>query len=73
MMRVCCVCHAVERDGAWEPVAPFPENELVTHGYCPECFDEAMAEMDGVAEALVAGGLTLQGRAAMRGQWHRCV
>lgn len=73
MMRVCCVCHKVERDGSWESVACFPGNELVTHGYCPECFDEAMAEIDGVAGALVAGGLTSPGWAAMRGQWDRCV
>ena len=72
MRRVCCVAHTVERAGAWEPVAIFSANELVTHGSCPECFDETMAEMDGVAEALVAGGLTLQGWAAVRGQGHRC-
>lgn len=67
MMRVCCVCHKVERDGAWDSVTCFPENELVTHGYCPECFDEAMAEIDGLTGALVAGGLTSPGWAAMRG------
>jgi hypothetical protein len=67
MMRMCCVCHKVEREGAWESVACLPENELVTHGYCPECFVEAMAEINELTGALVAGGLTFPGWAAMRG------
>lgn len=73
MRRGCGVCHKVERDGALVSVTCSPQHELVAQGYCPECMSEAMAEMDGVAGALVAGGLTSPDWAVMRGQWHRCV
>jgi len=68
MMRGCGACHEVERDGAWESVTCSPQHELVPQGYCPECMGEAMAEMDGVAGVLVAGGLTSPDRAVMQGQ-----
>jgi hypothetical protein len=47
MRRVCCVCHKTLSNGSWQHVAAVAD-EPVTHGYCPECFAEAMAEIQAV-------------------------
>lgn len=47
MRRMCCVCHKTYSNGAWRHM-PVAIDEPVTHGYCPECFAEAMAEMQSV-------------------------
>ncbi|MCX7934187.1 MAG: hypothetical protein N3A66_02885 [Planctomycetota bacterium] len=44
MVRVCCVCHRLQRDGEWV-MAPLPVDELPTHGYCPQCAANAWREI----------------------------
>ena len=43
--KICCVCNRVEQDKSWTDHYLFAVDERVTHGYCPTCFDEAMAEI----------------------------
>ncbi len=53
MTKICCVCQRVENGSHWKEEYEFAENERVTHGYCPLCFDVIMAElmesMDGLS------------------------
>ena len=46
MTRMCCVCNKIEQGGEWRPFRPLVAAELVTHGYCPQCFVSAMAEVE---------------------------
>lgn len=46
MTRVCCVCNKVEQGGQWQANRSLPVSEPVTHGYCPECYIGAMAEIE---------------------------
>jgi hypothetical protein len=69
MMRMCCVCHRIERNGAWEPVSSLSENEQVTHGYCPACYAEAMAEVAELTSVVAARTLTVANWDTLRGQW----
>ncbi len=45
MTKICCVCQRVENGSHWKEEYEFAENERVTHGYCPLCFDVIMAEL----------------------------
>ena len=45
MTKVCCVCQRVLDGDRWFAYA-LPADERVTHGYCPDCFSEAMAALD---------------------------
>ncbi len=43
MRTVCCVCRRVQCKGDW--LEQMLESEvLVSHGFCPECFDKTMAQ-----------------------------
>ncbi len=71
MTKVCCVCHRVQDGDHWAMTNALPADERVTHGYCPDCFAEAMSALDefirqrqvirpavaGGAGPLLAGGL----------------
>jgi hypothetical protein len=52
MVRQCCVCKKVHRDGRW--VLPRSEDlagREITHGYCESCYQElklALAEIASV-------------------------
>lgn len=46
MTKVCCVCHRVENGDSWSMTNALPADERVTHGYCPDCFAEAMSALD---------------------------
>ncbi len=46
MTKVCCVCHRVQAGDRWSRANALPADERVTHGYCPDCFSEAMAALD---------------------------
>ena len=46
MTRMCCVCNKVEQGGQWRANRTLPDSEPVTHGYCPECYIGAMAEIE---------------------------
>ena len=81
MVRMCCVCRRVERHGQWGALAlPVPD-AVVTHGYCPECFVEAMAMIETVIaehgasnsrNRQAADALSLAGGATFAGQWQPC-
>lgn len=45
MTKICCVCQRVENGAHWKNDYEFADNERVTHGYCPLCFDVIMAEL----------------------------
>ncbi|GAB4332322.1 MAG: hypothetical protein Kow0089_00150 [Desulfobulbaceae bacterium] len=44
MIRVCSVCRKVEKNGQW--LEELVGREVVSHGYCPVCFEEFMEEVD---------------------------
>jgi len=69
MMRICCVCQRVERHGVWESVGFLSGDEPVTHGYCPDCFVEVLAEIEELAGAMAVRTLTAPDWPTMRGQW----
>ncbi len=45
MTKICCVCRRVDNGTHWKDDYEFADNERVTHGYCPLCFDVIMAEL----------------------------
>jgi hypothetical protein len=45
MTKMCCVCRRVEQKGRWYRLTRSSEDELVSHGYCPECFAVTMTEI----------------------------
>lgn len=73
MRRICCVCQRIEQEGEWRSVLLLAEDELVTHGYCPECFEEAMAEVAELVGEWAGGALPSSGWSTMQGQEGRCV
>ena len=40
MVTICCVCHRVHKGNEWVE-EPVPGGELPSHGYCPDCADQA--------------------------------
>jgi hypothetical protein len=73
MRRICCVCQRIEQEGEWRSALFLSVDEMVTHGYCPECFDEAMAAVEELMGELVSGAQPLSGWSSMQGQESRCV
>lgn len=47
--KVCCICNRVEHRGLWRYSNCLVEGAAVSHGYCPQCFNETMAEIDKLA------------------------
>ncbi len=45
MIKVCCVCSKVERNGDWLADTFTLSAEPITHGYCPVCYEDAMKEL----------------------------
>lgn len=45
MRRMCCVCQRTEQGGQWWLLPAPAEAETVTHGYCPDCHAQVMAEI----------------------------
>ena len=55
MTRMCCQCQRVEQEGYWQDRwSPDKGLEAVTHGYCPECYDKAMGEVDRYISGKIA-------------------
>ena len=73
MRRICCVCQRIEQEGEWRSDLFLSEDQMVTHGYCPECFGEAMAEVEELMGEGVTGAQPLSGWSTMQGQENRCV
>ncbi|WP_028579755.1 hypothetical protein [Desulfogranum japonicum] len=46
MVTLCCVCGRIEQRGEWLDTSDLADNELVSHGYCPDCFNEAIQNID---------------------------
>lgn len=46
MTKKCCKCQRVEHNGVWEVRRIAAERLTVTHGYCPDCYAVAMAEIE---------------------------
>ena len=44
LISQCCVCDRVRRRGRWRR-APHLLHARYSHGYCPDCFREAMAKL----------------------------
>ena len=45
MLTVCCVCKRAKKQEAWADCPGESGPELISHGYCPECFSALMAEL----------------------------
>ncbi|MEW6499925.1 MAG: hypothetical protein ACOY8P_08080 [Thermodesulfobacteriota bacterium] len=48
MRTVCCVCQRVKGEHGWVRVAGLIVSRL-SHGYCPECYEEALAALEAHA------------------------
>lgn len=49
MLKICCVCGKIEHEGIWMTGSVTTNKIPVTHGYCPFCFQEAMAQLEQYA------------------------
>lgn len=67
LTRMCCVCHKIEQEGEWLFASSLSENALLTHGYCPSCFAEAMAEVEDALGSLPMVGMGSSNWSTMRG------
>ena len=56
MTKQCCKCQRVEHNGIWRPRRLTAERRDVTHGYCPECYRIALADIDAYIMGSVGGG-----------------
>lgn len=45
MIKVCCVCKKMQSADRWVQ-ATLSDSEMVTHGYCPDCFEVVMQEIE---------------------------
>jgi len=45
MLTVCCVCKRTKKQETWDDYSGESTHELVSHGYCPDCFSELMTEL----------------------------
>lgn len=50
LLPICCECKKIrDEDGAWEQMEAYVTTRTgarFSHGYCPECFDRAIQELD---------------------------
>lgn len=54
MRRMCCVCQRTEQGGQWWLLPAPTETETVTHGYCPDCHAQVMAEIRRFSQQRIA-------------------
>lgn len=46
MIIQCCVCHKIRSEETWlEIVNEAICDKVISHGYCPACFDAALIEV----------------------------
>lgn len=50
MIKVCCVCKRMQSADRWV-TATLSEKDMVTHGYCPVCFEVVMEEIEAYMSA----------------------
>jgi len=46
MQTTCCVCHKTKTENRWVR-ATSPRAKNVSHGYCPRCYRQMMARVQG--------------------------
>ncbi len=46
IFKVCCICNRVEHDGSWLYSNYLDEGAVASHGYCPQCFQKTMTEIE---------------------------
>ncbi|MCL2458813.1 MAG: hypothetical protein FWF31_08225 [Desulfobulbus sp.] len=68
MIRVCCVCHRVERQGKWHGGLFGAERQRLSHGYCPGCFTGVMAEIEEFFGMMGQRALDAASRSTVEGQ-----
>ena len=73
MIRRCCKCDKVEQGGKWRYLQLVPADTRVTHGYCPECFAETLAEIEDFIGAKANGDFGAVGWPAHRRLGSSCV
>ena len=61
MRRMCCVCQRTECGGQWWSLPAPAKAEMVTHGYCPDCHAQVMAEIQRFSQRRTAGNQREQG------------
>ena len=47
MRCMCCLCQRIQEKRSWRYV-PVKDEEQFTHGYCPECFQQVMRELQAL-------------------------
>jgi len=46
----CCVCQRIKTDHGWDyHFMATSGNEVISHGYCPLCYQDAMDELETVS------------------------
>lgn len=46
MVVQCCVCKRIRENNSWaKPTLPLTNEKAMSHGYCPNCADEAFREV----------------------------
>ncbi len=45
MITICCVCGKVKHPHGWEEATSPVTDEIPSHGYCPDCFEQARLEL----------------------------
>lgn len=73
MTKKCCKCERVEHNGVWEARRIVAERRSVTHGYCPDCYAVAMAEIETYILARGAGVRDGRRLSGAQGLHHPCV
>ncbi|WP_457574204.1 hypothetical protein [Desulfolithobacter sp.] len=62
MVKICCSCQRTELGNTWMAGIVLPADERLTHGYCPECFAEAMENLQAfIAQHQPGAGAKCQG------------
>ncbi|MHB8790604.1 MAG: hypothetical protein ACYDBT_12045 [Desulfobulbaceae bacterium] len=51
MIRECCVCGRREYMGIWRRKCNMDAQCRVSHGYCPDCYEEFMGRLDRLFQA----------------------
>lgn len=46
MISICCVCHKIKHHGRWVAAEVFAEQEQLSHGYCPACYVQVLADIN---------------------------
>lgn len=44
MLTICCICNKTKHNSDWVD-EPLPEDTILSHGYCPQCYLKQMKEI----------------------------